>query len=181
MRSKRVQKAAYKHEDQKTRNGDSIYGLHLRESCLSVVKKIWSHGILRSVQDEAGGSLNFRPSGSGGAARCTRGRVRSPILIPRSVGNSGRTPRGDSEKRGDALRFFLDEKSHAGNRAGMKPCRIIAGANASEQITEGEDVADAILEFITAGERWGGRCFLHGEKALDCPSQWTGSDKATRR
>ncbi len=164
MHSKRVQKAAYKHENQKTRNGDSIYGLHLRESCLSVVKKIWSHGILRSVQDEAGGSLNFRPPGSGGAARCTRGRVRSPILFLHLVGNSGGSPRGVSEKRGDAFRFPLDEKSHAGNRAGMKPSRIITGANAAEQITEGEDVADAILELITAGERWGGRCFLHGKR-----------------
>ena len=59
-----------------------------------------------------------------GARGCTRGRVRSPNLFPRSVGNSGRTPRGDSEKRGDALRFFLDEKSHAGNRAGMKPNEV---------------------------------------------------------
>ena len=159
-----MQKAAYKHENQKTRNGDSIYGLHLRESCLSVVKKIWSHGIVQSVQVEAGGSLNFRPSGSGGAARCTRGRVRSPILFLHLVGNAGGSIRGNSENYCHALRFPFDENSHAGDGAGMKVCRIIKGAYASEQITEGEDVADAILEFITAGERWGGRCFLHGKR-----------------
>ena len=91
------------------------------------------------------------------------------MSFPHSEGNAGRSPRGDSKKRGNSFRLSLDKKSQTGDCARVQTCRIVAGADTTEEITESKDVVDAVKEFVMAFERRGGLCCLHDGKGVGLP------------